>query len=108
MWPDYAPTNKEALTWLQENGGNSLGSTLSHQDALALVFQIYRVGAPEVWAIDIKENEQLGNTDKLIIVLPFENEKRVPLFQWYNECIAVRGWRPVLDKGQDYFFLLLD
>ena len=123
MLTDYsvlvrAKNAAEALAWVREaktpeersiTGGD--GNGWFGDEAIAVVKELYRLGAVCVTAVEIDgriEREQHQNTSALIVELPQEDEQRAGLFAWQADFAGDLGWDPTPDDGQDYLLIWRD
>jgi hypothetical protein len=101
---------KEALVWVTEAQGIA-DRTLGEMDvpaSLAVIRELYGMGADEVTAVEIQAAGCGETSDILIVTLPAEKQKREALFAWEEEHAESNGFDPVKDEGQRYLFLLWD
>ena len=105
------PNKSEAFAWLDESTERShrtLGE-LDSNDSITLVDELYKTGALEVLAVDIKTYlDGSQNTGKLIIILPSDSMARTRVFDWEAKQSAALGYDPTPDFGQNSLFVLLD
>jgi len=113
-----APDAAEALAWLQEarapddrtiSGGDGKG--WRGAKALAVVRELYRLGAVCVTAVEISgrvEGARQQDTSTLIVELPDDRTKRASLFAWQAEFARKLDWDPTPDDGQDYLLIWRD
>ena len=120
---DYAylvrkPDAAEALAWLREaktagdrtiTGGDGKG--WRDAKAIAVVQELYDLGAVSVTAAEISgriEQSKQQDTDRLIVQLPKDTQKRESLFGWEAKFARKFGWDPTTDDGQDYLLIWRD
>lgn len=96
-------TTKPALLWLSENPENSIYG-FSNRRSQRIIKSIFRKGAVEVYALDIKDSEGGGYSRALLIELPENVEFRRRLFDWEYLRAAVMSFSGVIDHGQKYIF----
>jgi hypothetical protein len=103
--------SKEALAWLQggKPEGRTLGELPTTATSIAMVEELYSLGATRVTAVDITDydtGEQ--NTGKLIVSLPKESSARARVFEWCAEQVEQLGFEPERDVEQEHVFIMLD
>jgi hypothetical protein len=108
----------EALAWLREaktpeertiTGGD--GEGWRGDEAIAVVQELYRLGAVRVTAVKIDgrvEKDRCQNTCALIVELPGDTGKRSSLFAWQGDFARKLDWDPTPDDGQDYLLIWRD
>jgi hypothetical protein len=113
-----APDAAEALAWLREakqpgertiTGGDGKG--WRGANALAVVRELYDLGAARVTAVEISgrvERARHQDTSTLIVELPRDTTKRAKLFAWQAEFARKLDWDPTPDDGQDYLLIWRD
>jgi hypothetical protein len=123
MLEDYGdktrkPDAAEALSWLKEakspdertiTGGD--GEGWRGAEAIAVVQELYRLGAVCVTAVEIDgrtAKAQRQDTSTLIVELPSDSAKRERLFEWEATFAQEQGWDPATDDGQDYMLIWRD
>ena len=113
------PNRQEVLTWLRgaaEGEHRTLGILADTSRSIALAEEIYRAGASEVWAVDIRSSvreyidcaERHQNTGKLVLKLPDDPELRRRVFEWERRQANALGLEGRKDEGQQYLFVPLD
>ena len=98
----------EALEWLRASDGDKrqLGEHQSTAQSVALVEQLYALGAIKVIAVAISEStDGHGASRYLLVELPEEDRRREPLFYFEREQAEARGFDAQPDEGQLYLFL---
>lgn len=103
--------SKEALAWLQIGmpDTHTLGEIPTTAASLALVQELYGLGATQVTAVNIQTYETGDeNTGKLIVSLPKETSARARVFVWCAKWAEQLGFEPECDSGQEYIFVMLD
>ena len=103
--------SKEALEWLhavKPGTMRNLGEGLSQEDSIALVEEIYALGALRVLAVGIDSYEDgCQNSEELVVQLPSGKRKRRALFDWYTEQVRTGGFDAETDIGQDRLYIKL-
>jgi hypothetical protein len=107
------PAKVEAQDWLKsEKTGKSrtVGSCETNRDSLEFVQEIYNLGAPEIFAVNIhaKPNSAGERTGKLVVTLPEDPKQRSAIFDWCKHQGESLGFTPDADHGESHLFLLLD
>jgi hypothetical protein len=100
--------NAEALQWLRSARGDQriLGEHQSADPGIALVEDLYALGAQKVLAVDLQELEDGTSwTRYLLVELPEEHRRRDPLFAFEREHAEAHGFDGTPDEGQLYLFL---
>ena len=112
------PDAAEALSWLKEakapedrtiTGGDGKG--WRGVEAIAVVQELYRLGAISVTAVEIEghiEKARHQDTSTLVIELPSDSAKRGRLFKWEAKFAREQGWDSADDLGQDYMLIWRD
>ena|SRR5437763_35159 len=98
----------EALEWLRAAIGNrrTLGEHRTTAQGIALVEQLYELGAVQVLAVALSESPTgRGCTRYLLVELPEEARGRESLFHFEREYAEGRGLEGQRDEGQLYLFL---
>jgi hypothetical protein len=108
-----ASNAKEARGWLQSGGKRefTLGELSSTKESLALVEEVYALGAVRVTAVEIGDYPDMGgcqNTGKLVIELPDAQSKRTKVLAWASKIAEEQGFDPLADTGERYVFVMLD
>jgi hypothetical protein len=99
------PNKQEAKSWLQDTtwSKRNIGE-LSHDESLAVVEELHKLGAKEVIAVDLDEDIELSETtDTLVVILPGNLQVRNRLTAW--------GPGDSVDEvkiGQKYMYLWWD
>jgi hypothetical protein len=109
-----APDSTEAMTWLKLGneanrrlaGGNGQGPT--YEQSVALVKQLYDAGAAKVFAVAIKKLGVIEESDSLVVLLPYDPNKRKQLFSLESTFAKQRGWDAEPDVGQTYLLFWWD
>jgi hypothetical protein len=101
----------EALRWLsgsQPSRRRALGRFKGANPSVNLVKELYAAGAIRVIAVDI-ESRPTGSqwTEKLIIELPSDANRRASIFRWCKRQGAKAGYSPQHDAGEKHLYLLL-
>lgn len=90
----------EAREWLR-SAARSIGGR-SSTESIALVEELYALGATEVVAVDIGTGQ---TTDTLVVVLPEDAAARKKLFELEEALMKTAGFDKSSDQGQKYLFL---
>jgi hypothetical protein len=112
------PGSQEAIAWLQVeegqwrtiSGGGGSETALSTEQALALVRELYRLGARRVLAVDVDRDggPEYEDTDTLLVELPDDAAARSALFAWHASLAGTQGLAPTPDEGQKYLLVRWD
>ena len=106
------PNKAEALSWLEESTDESfrtVGELNSNEKSFDLIDGAYKVGAIEVWAVEIDTYpDGSQNTGKLVIRLPGGWDARRRVFEWCGERAEDLGFDRDGDVGQEYLFVMVD
>ena len=98
----------EARQWLQGNNTRRLFKW-DRQGSIQVVEELYKLGAKEVWVVNLENGGFLANVaGELVVVLPQEPEPRKKLLDWHNANPAEDEDDKLTDKGQKYMYLALD
>src|SRR6516165_9140403 len=84
----------EALSWLT---GASAGvhrnvGEMTHPESVAHVRKLYKLGATEVVAVEIKMNGKYESTDTLVATLPRNPAARKAIFEFETERVEEMGY----------------
>jgi hypothetical protein len=105
---------KEALAWLNGHTPDDerlIGGCQTNRKSVALVKSLYRIGAKEVLAVQIRsanKPKKCKRTGKLIVAFPESPDKREALLEWCKDQGESLGYSPEFDHGESHLFLLLD
>lgn len=103
-----AKQNKsEARQWLQGNN-NRICLKWDRQRSIQMVEELYKLGAKEVWVVNLESGLLANLASELVVVLPQESETRKKLLDWHNANLAEDEDDKLTDKGQKYMYLALD
>jgi hypothetical protein len=102
----------EALAWLSGGAAGSfrnLGELETNEESVALVREVYALGAVQVLAMEIDSYDGAdGNSGKLVIELPEDEAARGRVFAWCARQGEKLGFEGDEDFGQRYLFVMLD
>ncbi len=92
----------EALAWLRQEEGkaNHAITGLDAAKSLAVVEELYQLGAEQVLAIGIRKEGEAEKSDALVIKLPEDPAIRQELFDWEASQAQGRGGESQTDHGQ--------
>ena len=95
------PEREEAQSWLMGGEERSIFE-FSPDESLAMIQELYALGANEVWAVGIDKEPDMESTDTLVVALPTDVDERVPVFRWVNDYAQECGFDPTPDQGQSH------
>jgi hypothetical protein len=96
------------LAWVKESKDHDIRTIgeQSPEESLNIVERLYQQGAERVWAVDLENYPNEGqSTNNLVIELPTDPKLRQQLFLLEGRVAARGGFDPVSDDGQHYMFL---
>ena len=97
----------EASEWLRRSAYHFVDE-LEHEASVALVDELYQLGATKVMAVMIEGNLPYQSTDRLIVFLPDDAKARRALFAWNNTLERSMGFDADVDRGQEHMFVWFD
>jgi hypothetical protein len=97
---------KEAAAWL-ESRKNTLGE-LSSAASCRLVAKLSKLGCGQVYACEIDQSVDGGNSGHLVVELPSDAELRRGVFKELGRLAAKQGLTGDLEDGQRYSYIKLD
>lgn len=101
--------HQETRDWLKAGRENTLGEIQTNEESLAFVKELYALGAPHVFAVEIgKYAGGLENTGKLVVELPSNGDQRSGVIGWAAKIAHEQGFDAYSDVGQMYIFVMLD
>jgi hypothetical protein len=101
------PESEEAQSWL-ENANEEDGRNIFEFDpdaSLAMVREVYALGAVKVLAVDIDREPDMQNTNCLILELSTDPPSRASVIGWANDRATECGFEPGRDSGQSHIFV---
>jgi hypothetical protein len=101
----------EASAWLRDPRGAGM-RTLGEMDpdaSIALVDQLYGLGAGEVLAVEIEDGGAAGaeTANHLLVRLPQDAKARARLFEVENQYAEDEGFDGETDRGQEFLYIKL-
>ena len=97
----------EALAWLRDSKYRNVGE-MENGESIALVEELYALGATEVLAVEIGRTSPYESTDILLATLPDDARIRQALFAWDAARVREMGYDPEVDVGQQHMFIWFD
>ncbi len=95
------PDREEAQSWLQ-GGAERFVFEFGHDESLAMVQELYALGAREVLAVEIDKEPEGESTNTLVVALPTDADERAAAFRWVNDQMQECGFDPTPDEGQSH------
>ena len=103
----WSKNKAEASEWLRRSKYHFVGE-LKHEASVALVDELYQLGAIQVVAVTIEGTPPYESTDRLIVFLPDDEKARRALFAWNNTPERSMGFEADVDHGQEHLFVWFD
>jgi hypothetical protein len=98
------PEREEAQSWLT-GGDERFIFEFGPEESLAMVQELYALGAKEVLAVQIDKEPDMESTNTLVVALPSENDERGAVFRWVNDYMRECGFDPTGDEGQSHLLV---
>lgn len=101
--------HQEARIFLSASPRNTLGPIQSNAESIAYVNNVYSMGAPHIFIVDLDMAPPgFANTGKLVVELPSDKVGRAKVIEWAAGIAHEQGFDAYSDVGQKYVFVALD
>jgi len=100
----------EALRWVADAPPEVIRfiGEMPTRESIAYIKKMYKLGATEIFVIDIDANGKYESASRLSASLPSDRNKRAAIFDAETDRVEEMGFEMESDTGQETIFLWFD